>query len=89
MLFINAVGTNKGGRPLAGRDEQGRPVAVTRSYPRINLRIPPRVRQEIDLLVAVEGIGAAALIERVVDAYAKGLSGPKRKALEQLRAARG
>jgi len=88
VLFVNAVSANKGGRPPKGLDAQGRPVAVTKAYQRLNLRIPPRIRQEIDLLVAVEGVGAAGLIERALDAYAKALPSAKKKALDQLRAAR-
>ncbi len=79
--------TAKTGRPPAGRDDLGNPVPVT-SYPRLNVYVPPRVRETVDLLAAIQDATRAELIERMLDVYLVSLPAQTKKALEETRAAR-
>lgn len=76
------------GRPLAGKDESGRPVAVSREYPKLTVRISPGARTDLDLVGALEGRGVGDVIERSVAAYIAKLPAAQQKAIQELRTAK-
>ena len=78
-----------GGRPVTGRDTSGNPIASSKGYPQLTVRIPPALKVEIDLLAVLEHRTQAAVIEAAVGAYVATLPSSTRKTLDGLRAIRG
>ncbi len=78
----------KVGRPPKGRDEQGRAVPLSRTYPQLTVRVRPDVKAELDLLAFVEKRTQADVIERALKAYGETLPTSLRKSLDSLRAIR-
>lgn len=76
------------GRPPAGRDEKGRPVAVTKSYVQLTLRVPPETKAIVDSLSVIEQKGQAQVVEDAVAAYVGALSAPARRAVNELKTAK-
>lgn len=78
----------KVGRKPAGRDEKGRPVPVSTSYPQTSLRLPPEAKATLDALTAIEGRSQSAVIEAALRAYVTTLPSAGRHAFEAIRSSR-
>lgn len=76
------------GRPPAGRDARGEPVAVTKGYVQLTLRVPPESKAVIDSLAVIEQKGQANVVDDAVTAYVASLPVGTRRAVEELKAAK-
>lgn len=80
--------TSVRGRPPAGRNAKGEPVAVTKGYPQLTLRVAPESKAVIDSLAVIEQKGQARVVEDAVASYVESLPAPTRRAVEELKAAK-
>ena len=78
----------KPGRPPAGRDSEGKPVAKSLTYPQITARVRPEVKETLETVAFVMKMTQAAVIEGALDAFIETLPASKRKTIESLRGAR-
>lgn len=83
------MATKKGGRPPAGRDEAGRPVRVSKDYAQITIRVPKRTKADLEFLGVIEGKSLSEIVRSATDQYVKSCPPATRRAVHELRRARG
>lgn len=76
------------GRPPKGRDDEGKPVAVSRTYPQLTIRVRPQIKSDLALLAFGLQLTQAEVIEKSLQAFTATLPVATRKMLEGLRAMR-
>jgi len=55
------------GRPLAGRDDKGRPVAVSKAYKQTTVRLRPAMKAALDALALIKREDRSSIIENALE----------------------
>jgi predicted transcriptional regulator len=75
----------KMGRPPAGRDEEGRPVAVSKAYKPATLRLRPSSKAALDALALIQGRDRSSIVENALEQYIGKLPPADRDMIEQFK----
>lgn len=81
-------GRRRSGRPLAGRDEQGRPVAVSTTYKQTTVRLRPAMKAALDAMALLRGQDRSTIVEEALEAMIGRLAAADREMVKQLMARR-
>ena len=73
------------GRPLAGRDEEGRPVSVSTAYKQTTVRLRPAMKAALDALALLRGQDRSTIVEEALEALIARLPSADKDVVEQLK----
>ncbi len=75
---------NSLGRPLKGRDPNGKPISVSRDYVQMTVRLAPEVKATLDALAMLENRDRSTLVTKALTEYVERLPSSDREAIVPL-----